>query len=294
MTKRILFGLFFLPALTSASVWGQSETEGDNLRPLPQQVTTDTAFRAPAPEGTLKLEEGISLDSLWEQANTAYSNSDFPKAVELYTAILSRGEHSSKLYYNLGNSWFKQNRLGRAILNYNRALLLTPTDEDAQYNLAVANARIVDKIERVPEFFLKTWVRDLSTSLSSNTWAMLGLLFLGLGLFGCILWLLSDRLSLRKLGFHGGILCFLLCFLFTSFGNYQRKRLLYNRDAIVMNLVAPVKSSPGAGSKDIFVLHEGTKVRVLERLDGWCEIVVSDGNKGWVSETAIEPIGFTN
>lgn len=232
----------------------------------------------------------LSRDTLWSRANAAYSNGNYRQAVDLYDALLAEGVHSGKLYYNLGNSWFKQGRMGKAILNYNRALLLDPTDEDTQYNLAMANARIVDKIDTVPEFFLKSWLRDLGLLLSSDTWAVLGLVFLGVAFAATILWLLSNTLALRKLGFYGGLVSLVFCLTATFYAHYQRTRLLHGTEAVVMNLVAPVKSSPGAGSKDIFVLHEGTKVRMLEQLDGWTEIVLSDGNKGWIASNAIEAI----
>lgn len=232
----------------------------------------------------------IPADTLWSQANAAYSNGSYRQAAELYEALLARGVHSGKLYYNLGNSWFKQGRMGKAILNYNRALLLDPTDEDTQYNLAMAHARIVDKIDAVPEFFLKTWLRDLGLTLSSDTWAVLGLVFLGIAFAAVILWLLAGTLAWRKAGFYGGIVSIAFCLGCTFYAHFQRTRLLHNREAVVMNLVAPVKSSPGSGSKDIFVLHEGTKVRMLERLDGWTEIVLSDGNKGWIASNAIEAV----
>ncbi len=205
-------------------------------------------------------------------------------------AIGRRGVHSVKLYYNLGNSWFKQGRMGKAILNYNRALLLDPTDEDTQYNLALAHARIVDKIDTVPEFFLKSWLRQLGLMLGSNTWAVLGLVFLGLTFAAVILWLLAGTLRGRKVGFYGAVTALILCFLSLFYANFQRSRLLHNREAVVMNLVAPVKSSPGTGGKDLFVLHEGTKVRMQEELDGWTEIVLSDGNKGWIASDAIEAV----
>lgn len=232
----------------------------------------------------------LSKDTLWARANAAYSNGNYRQAVDLYDALLADGMHSGKLYYNLGNSWFKQGRMGKAILNYNRALLLDPTDEDVQYNLAMANARIVDKIDTVPEFFLKSWLRELGLLLSSDTWAVLGLVFLGIAFAAIILWLLSNTLTLRKLGFYGGLVSLVFCLTATFYAHYQRTRLLHGSEAVVMNLVAPVKSSPAAGSKDIFVLHEGTKVRMLERLDGWTEIVLADGNKGWIASNAIEAI----
>ncbi len=235
-------------------------------------------------------EDSIPVDSLWARANAAYSNGSYRQAVELYETLLGRGVHSVKLYYNLGNSWFKQGRMGKAILNYNRALLLDPTDEDTEYNLALAHARIVDKIDTVPEFFLKSWLRQLGLMLGSNTWAVLSLVFLGLTFAAVILWLLAGTLRGRKIGFYGAVTALILCFLSLFYADFQRNRLLHNREAVVMNLVAPVKSSPGAGGKDLFVLHEGTKVRMQETLDGWTEIVLSDGNKGWIASDAIEAV----
>ncbi|WP_159431212.1 tetratricopeptide repeat protein [Millionella massiliensis] len=258
-------------------------------------ATTDTSALLKA-ESPVDVAEGgkMILDSIWAQANAAYSNGNYRLAVDRYETLLQQGVHSSKLYYNLGNSWFKQGRMGKAILNYNRALLLDPTDEDTQYNLAMANARIVDKIDSVPEFFLKTWLRDLGLMFSSDTWAALGLFFLAVTFAAIILWLLAGTMGLRKLGFYGGIVSLVLCLGTTFYANFQRNRLLHNTEAIVMNLVAPVKSSPSAGSKDIFVLHEGTRVRMLEQLDGWTEIVLSDGNKGWITSNAIEAIVKTD
>ena len=268
-----------LPASAAADTVAQASTDTS-------AVLTDLA---PTPVAGKPAQ-----DTLWAQANAAYSNGQFRLAVQLYEELLRQGVHSSKLYYNLGNSWFKQGRMGKAILNYNRALLLDPTDEDTQYNLAMANARIVDKIDSVPEFFLKTWLRDLGLMFSSDMWAALGLFFLAVTFAAIILWLLAGTMGLRKLGFYGGIVSLVLCLGTTFYANFQRNRLLHNTEAIVMNLVAPVKSSPSAGSKDIFVLHEGTRVRMLEQLDGWTEIVLSDGNKGWITSNAIEAIVKTD
>lgn len=284
-----------LLALSFSGLLGSVRTTASALTlavPVPVVDSTASATSAASVDSTVSTASTASADTLWAAANTAYSNGDYARAVEAYTAITAQGRHSAKLYYNLGNSWYKQNRLGKAILHYNKALLLDPADEDTRYNLAMANARMVDKIDTVPEFFLKTWLREVAVQLNSNVWAVTGLVFLLFTLAGVLLWLLSNTLNVRKLGFYGGLLCLLLCLSTLCFAQYQRARIVHDREAIVMNLVAPVKSSPGTGSKDLFVLHEGTKVRVLERLDGWAEILLSDGNKGWILASAIEPISF--
>lgn len=289
--SRLLFillaALLFLGSPVAAQAAGVSDA------PMADTVavaSTDTTGVLTTELPAVPTLADISRDTLWARANAAYSNGSYRQAVDMYDALLAEGVHSSKLYYNLGNSWFKQGRMGKAILNYNRALLLDPTDEDTQYNLAMANARIVDKIDTVPEFFLKSWLRDLGLLLSSDTWAVLGLVFLGIAFAAIILWLLSNTLALRKLGFYGGLVSLVFCLTATFYAHYQRTRLLHGSEAVVMNLVAPVKSSPAAGSKDIFVLHEGTKVRMQEQLDGWTEIVLADGNKGWIASNAIEAI----
>ena len=115
---------------------------------------------------------------MWDQANTAYINNDFPTAISLYETILSSGRQSGKLYYNLANAYFKEQEIGRAILNYNRALRLNPGNEDIRYNLQVAEKMTKDHIDAVPEFFVKTWLSNLRNLLSSTTWAVLSLVFL--------------------------------------------------------------------------------------------------------------------
>lgn len=275
----ILFLTVVLPGRAAAVAVGREDTTA-------VAVEADSLPKAERPVSISDL----PLDTLWTQAHAAYSDGRYRQAAELYETLLERGMHSPKLYYNLGNCWFKQGRMGRAILNYNRALLLDPTDEDAQYNLALANVRIVDRIDTVPEFFLKTWLRELGLSLGSDAWAVLGLVFLGLTFGAVLLWLLGRTLPMRQAGFYGGLAGAVLCIACTCYAHFQRTRLLHGDEAVVMNLMAPVKSSPGAGSKDIFVLHEGTKVRMLDRLDGWTEIVLADGNKGWIASNAIEPV----
>ena len=233
---------------------------------------------------------GASDMEIWDSANEAYTGGDYQKAATLYTSLVQSGKQSAKLYYNLGNAYFKQNKLGNAILNYNRAQLLAPGDEDIAYNLAMANARTVDKIEDVPEFFLTTWIRNIGQSFNSNAWTAFGLVFLALALGAVILWLVSNKMSLRKTGFYGALFSAILMITSISYAQIARTRQLDSRHGIVMNSAAPVKSSPSASSKDIFVLHEGTKFIVNETLDGWHEISIADGNKGWIQQSAVELI----
>lgn len=235
--------------------------------------------------------QAVADSSLTARAEKAYEAGDFQRAVLLYQEVLGTGEHSAALYYNLGNAYFKSDMLGLAILNYSRALKLDPSMEDAKYNLDVAGARTVDKIDSVPEFFALTYIRDLRKMLDGNTWAVLSLIFLCVALGGIVAWLVMPRLGLRKVGFTVGVLGAALCVVSFVSSVAWWDDVQSSSRAVVINTAAPVQSSPAAtGAKDLFVLHEGTTVEVLQKADSWCEIAIANGDKGWVNAGSIEII----
>lgn len=232
------------------------------------------------------------VKEVWMQANTQYSNGDYKGAAAAYESIVEQGYVSSRLFYNLGNAYFKSDQLGRAILNYNKALKLAPYDKDTNYNLTVANGYVKDKIDIVPEFFLTRWMRAWRSSLSSNawTWVSLGTLVLTLG--GVLLFMLSERRGWRKAGFFGGVVFLVLFACSTAFAALEKKDMMDASTGIVLAQAVSVKSSPDSAGNDLFILHEGTKVDVLSTYDGWTEIMIADGNKGWVSGDAIGLIKY--
>lgn len=231
-----------------------------------------------------------TVDELWNKANTAYINGDFHTAADTYEEILSRGVSSVKLYYNLANAYFKEDRLGKAILYYHRALRLAPGNDDIRYNLSVAEARTKDTIEDIPEFFFVTWVRDVRHMMGCTAWSLLSLALLACMLALFLVYLLAQRISLRKAGFYGTVVAALLFMLTTWFAMGERREMLDDTSAVVMTASTAVKSSPDKSSTDLFVLHEGTVVTIADRLEGWCEIVIADGKKGWVECRKIEVI----
>ena len=240
---------------------------------------------------TLPFTSGAAdrADSLWTAGVAAYTEGRWDAAQEAWESILATGESSAVLYYNIGNACFKRSDLSHAILNYEKALKLDPSYADARYNLEFANSMIQDRIENVPEFFLKTGIRNASRTLSSGAWAVLFLIFLAGTLALLLFFLLSSRTALRKAGFFGGIACALLAALCLGFSLGQRRDCLTMDKAIVTASVSPVKSAPGGGSvTDLFVLHEGTKVSVLSEVGEWCNIELSDGRQGWIRHPDIE------
>lgn len=239
---------------------------------------------------TVSAHDKNGLDALWEKGNTLYANGDYNGAIVIYDSIVNTGYHSSKLYYNLGNAYFKNDNLGKSIVNYNRALRLAPSDDDIKYNLAVANSYIKDRIETVPEFFLSGWTKKLRLSVNTNAWAVWSLVFLAIAFAGILVYFLADTKKFRKAGFFVAIAMIILFLLSLSFSLSGRKDLRNGNEAIVVTSAVAVKSSPDSGSKDLFIIHEGTKTEVLGNFGGWTEIMIANGNKGWVLSAAIEVI----
>lgn len=262
------------------TVWGQPAQEVDTTAVANTEVTEQTAsdIKTLAPE------------RLWEQANTAYINNDFRSAIQLYEELLSDGLVSSKLYFNLGNAYFKEHQIGEAILNYHRALRLSPGNEDIQYNLQVAEKHTKDSIEAIPEFFVKSWMRNIRHLMSGNAWTLLSLVVLVLMLGSVLFYLLSRRLIWRKVGFYGTVVMLLLLILTTSFAAADRRETIARSSAIIMREAVAIKSSPDPSATDLFILHEGTMVEISNRLDNWCEITIADGKKGWMECAKLETI----
>lgn len=232
----------------------------------------------------------LTVEELWEVANAAYVEGDYAAAEAAYRTILEQGLVSMKLWYNLANACFKQERLGEAILCYNRALRLAPGNDDVRYNLEVAEARTKDTIERLPEFFVKGWIRSLRRTMGCTAWSLVSLAALAVLLAGVLLFLLAQRLTLRKAGFYGTLAALLIFVVTTLFAVAERREMAANDEAVIMVSSTAVKSSPDRSSTDLFVLHEGTKVRIDEQIDDWCEIRIADGKKGWIERRKIEII----
>ena len=232
-----------------------------------------------------------AADSLWSAGVAAYTAGDWTAASAAWSAIRGLGVESAALYYNLGNACFKQDDLAHAILNYERALKLDPSWADARFNLDFARGLVQDKIEAVPEFILAQWARRLCWLLPSDTWAVLFLLLLAAALGCTLLFLLGSRVSARKGGFIGGIAAVVLALFCLSFALWQRADYRKADSAIVVRAVTTVQSSPGHDSaKDLFILHEGTKVKLLDEVGAWRNIELADGRQGWIPSGDLEVI----
>ena len=234
---------------------------------------------------------GSYPDSLWHSGVEAYSAGDYATAVADWEGIVDTGLMSRELYFNLGNAYFKTGEVAPAILWYERALRLDPSDADVRHNLEYARTLTQDRIDEVPEFFLKSWRRSVCYLLPANAWAILGLVLLAGTLALALLFLLGSSSGKRRLGFFGGIVLLLLTLVCWDFSRTQRQEAQRQDIAIVMRPVSSVKSSPSENSaKDLFILHEGTRVRILDNVSGYSNIELADGRQGWIPSGDIEVI----
>ncbi len=238
----------------------------------------DSAAQVLSPKGTYSKVMG----------DTAYEKGEFAQAITQYEGVLKYQGVSADLYYNLANAYYKTEKWGLAILNYEKALKLKPADDDIKANLAMANTRTVDKIEDVPQIFLKNWVDDVIYSLNLSTWGMLGVLFFALALASFCVYFWSREYNTRRVSF-------LLTFVFVVFvlvanlsAAHQKHYLLLEDHAIVLRPTVTVYSAPGTGSNEQFVLHEGSKVEIKDgSMSSWKEIQLLDGKVGWIESDAI-------
>lgn len=236
------------------------------------------------------LQAKTTADSLFSVASTFYAEGNYQSAGEHYEAILVRGFESAEVYYNLGNCYYSQENYPRAILNFERALLLNPGDDNIEYNLAKARIFTIDKIEEIPQFVIRRWINSVIILMHSNAWAIVSLVAFIVMLAMFLLYFLSTNISRKRAGFYIAIIALII-----SAGSYylasKSKQLVVNSNgAIVMSATVTAKGSPRDSGTDLFIIHEGTKVAIVNSLDDWYEIKLSDGKQGWLRSNAIEPI----
>lgn len=241
--------------------------------------------------GLTHAENTAYLDSLWNKGVQAYTDGRWSECTESLKALESVGVVSPELYYNLGNAYFKSGDYPHAILYYERTLKISPSFEDARINLDFANSLIRDKIDAVPEFVLKSWARKVCYLMPSDFWAVISIVLFAAALALFLVFRLGASRGLRRTGFYCSIVALILSASSFGMARWQRNSYLRADGAIVMKPVASVKSSPSRdSSKDLFVLHEGTKVTVLDTVGEWKNISLSDGRQGWIEESDMEMI----
>ncbi len=229
-------------------------------------------------------------DSLMQQGNTAYQNGDYELAIDCYHEIISHGNEGAILYYNLGNAYFKAKQTPEALLWYERALRLDPSNEDIKHNIAYANMQITDKIEVLPELFIVRWWNALSKSMTVTGWAMSAVVFGAFLALSIALILVSRRRWFSVTTVVLALFSLIIAIFSLIFASKESKRYIRQPEAIVMQSVVNAKGTPNETGTSLFVIHEGLKVAVTDRVGTWVEIRLPNGEKGWVEAATVEII----
>jgi tetratricopeptide (TPR) repeat protein len=224
-----------------------------------------------------------------QDADSLYRIEDYQGAAAGYEAVLADGFASADLYYNLGNTYYRLERYGLAILNYERALRLNPGMDDAEQNLALANSKTADRITILPKLFVVRWFDSL-VRIHPSTWRVVTLIMLALFAAAVACFLLARSLSMRKNTFAAGVVFLVLLLVTVLFLVFSTRHFNARSEAIVVEGAISVKSSPEQQSVDKLVLHEGAKVTITETLPGWKRITLADGTTGWCQDGDVERI----
>ena len=258
------------------------------------QIATTMKKKRPAPSAVVLLFlllVPLSASAVTKaQADSSYVQEHYQQAARQYEALLKQGV-SADIYYNLGNCYYRMDNITQAVLAYERALLLSPGDEDIRFNLQMARSKTIDKITPESEMFFVTWYHSLVNMQSVDAWARLALIALAIAIVLALAYLFAEAIWLRKVGFFGALAALLL-FLGSNVFAWQQKRGLDHRTgAVVIRSAVNVKSTPSRNGTDLFILHEGTRVTITDSsMKGWKEIRVGDGKQGWLETKEIEVI----
>lgn len=232
----------------------------------------------------------IAQNNSFKRANDLYSKGEYKNAAIEYETILKNQGVSPELYYNLGNAYYKMGEVAKSILNYERALRLQPTYEDAKTNLEMAQLKVVDNVVQIPPFFVMRWIDGLMKLLTSNQWLVLSLLFWLVTLTSILLFIFGKTLTYRKTSFYVAIVFVGFTFFSGIFSGVRKHQMVNHSEAIILSGAVYIKSAPDKSGTDLFLLHEGTKVKIKSTLDKWVEVVIGNGNVGWIENNCIEKI----
>lgn len=274
--RKILFITFFI--LTYQVSHSQGSLEIDSL------TNNDSIVNA-----TSKLESRNLVISK-SLADSAYIRNDFTTAIQIYEMILRTGE-SADIYYNLGNSYYKIGDIAKAILNYERALILKPANKDIRSNLEIARAKTVDKVTDVPELFFITWLKSITNSMGIQSWAIIAISFFLLFIVSIYFFFFSTKIVARKTFFILALFFLVFCVIANISAAFQRRVRLNRMNAIIISPSVTIRSTPNDNGTSLFILHEGRKVFIKDdSMKDWKEIQLEDGNVGWVKKNDLEVI----
>lgn len=274
--RKILFITFFIFTYQVSHSQGSLEIES--------LTNNDSIVNATSKLGSRNIVISKSL------ADSAYIRNDFTTAIQIYEMILRTGE-SADIYYNLGNSYYKIGDIAKAILNYERALILKPANKDIRSNLEIARAKTVDKVTDVPELFFITWLKSITNSMGIQSWAIIAISFFLLFIVSIYFFFFSTKIVARKTFFILALFFLVFCIIANISAAFQRRVRLNRMNAIIISPSVTIRSTPNDNGTSLFILHEGRKVFIKDdSMKDWKEIQLEDGNVGWVKKNDLEVI----
>jgi tetratricopeptide (TPR) repeat protein len=226
----------------------------------------------------------------FEQGNQQYQKENYQAAISSFESIINSGKQSAEVYFNLGNCYYKLHKVAPAIYNYEKALLLSPNDSEIKTNLDFARKMAIDDIKVIPKVGFDKLLADFTSKYYYDTWAWVAVVFAFLFLAFFAGYYFSEKTVVKRIFFFGMFLWLFGVFLSSASGFYEKNRIETEKPAIVFAETAPVKSEPKISASDAFVLHEGTKVYILESIANWKKIELTDETTGWIEENAIKEI----
>jgi len=225
------------------------------------------------------------------EADSAYIQGDYLTAISIYEWIVENQGVNATLYMNLGNCWLKRDEVAKAILCYERAYLIDPSDPDVRFNLELARTKTVDKVNPVNQLFIVVWFKKLLAVLDVNGWAVLTVILFAVTILLAGVLLFSKKSGIRKISFSFSVFFLLLSILSFIFATTQMGNIRNRDTAIIMSPSVTVKSTPTSAGTDLFIIHEGRKVQILDSsMKEWVEIRLEDGNTGWIPVNVMEII----
>jgi tetratricopeptide (TPR) repeat protein len=231
---------------------------------------------------TTNFSYAISFDEIQLKAEKAYADKNYKVAIQQYDSILKSGFSSYKLYYNLANAYYKNNQIGSSIYYYELANKLEPNNADVKNNLSLANQKTIDKIESNENYFVSVIKSSIINIVSTNSWAWISIVSLFLSFLLLFLFIISYKTIIKRICFFTGSFFIIIFILSMIFGFISHKDKNNIKFAIILKYECKVQTEPVTDSKTKFLLHEGTKVKVLETNPEWTNIKLENGNEGWL------------
>ena len=238
----------------------------------------------------LLITQTFWAQTAFDKGNNLYQKGNYQEAITAYESVVNSGQQSAELYFNLGNCFYKLNKVAPAIYNFEKALLLNPNDFEIQNNLSFAQKMTIDEVVEVPKVGFAKIIRDFTSSYHYDTWAWIAIVFSVLFLLCFLGYYFSNTTMLKRVFFTTMIFILLFAIISVFAGFFEKNQNNNDRPAIVFATITSVKSEPKSSAQDAFVLHAGTKVFVLESLNNYKKIQLLDLKQGWIEKSAIKEL----